>query len=122
MSALLHPGVSKVALTWKVLLPRVELSTIVRLSTNTALAQSSQEEQNGPGLRHYCSSALGTESTVLRTPGHVHLSSDQAVTPGGYSVAATGEGSAPEPAHAPPSCVEIEQRPLSAFDLPSGDL
>ena len=53
---------------------------------------------------------------VYRT-GHEHLSYDQAATPGVSSVAAAGQGPAPEPARSSPPCFEIERRQLTAFDL-----
>ena len=48
----------------------------------------------------------------------MRLSSDQAATPGGFTVAAAGAGPSSQPAIAPPSCVEIERRQLNVFDLP----
>ena len=118
MSALLRTGVFKAALARRRLPSRVELGTPVLLSADTSPAQSSQEDQNQPGSSHSYSSGLGREIMVSRTLGHEHLSSDQAATLGGSSVVVTGEGPAPKPTHAPPSCVEIERQQLNAFDLP----
>ena len=88
MSALLRNGVSKTALATRRLPPRVECGTPVRLSADTAPALSSQEDQKQPGSSHSCSSRLGMEGVVSRTPSHEHPSSDQAALPRGYSVAA----------------------------------
>ena len=53
-------------------------------------AASSQEDQDRPGTSNSCSSGLGTEGMVSRTPGHEHQSSVQAAFPGGLCRSSRG--------------------------------
>ena len=83
MSALLHVGVSKVALARRRIPTRLELGTHVHLHTDTSPAPSAEKDQSGPSPSNPSGCGLGTERVICRTPGHDHLSSDQAAIPVG---------------------------------------
>ena len=90
----------------------------VHLPVPASPAQSSEKDQERPGPSHPSCSGLGQQGVVSGTSEHEHLSTDQATTLGGFSVAAAGQGPPPKFAQSTPSCVETEQWQLTAFDLP----